>query len=148
MKRAILFCVLAAGCAADDMSTTTQAAAGSCGELPATRELREWRGEPLYDPAAVRVATLAYPFDPAGHEFIAYGIDIDAGMVAFVMHGQREDLDQFLHDVAADIASPIAFKGGDGANPRPPGDPPDTDFLIAAATAAADAFSDAPSCSP
>lgn len=147
MKRAILLSLLAA-CAADDATSSTAQPATTCAELPPMQELHDWRGDALYDPASVHVATLAYPYDAAGHEFIAYGIDIDAAMVVFAMHGQREELDTFLHDVAADIASPIAFKGGDGVGPRPPGDPPDAETLIAAATAASNAFSNPGSCAP
>ena len=107
MNRFLLLSLLAS-CAVEPTSSTSQATT-SCAEIPPTQELAGWRGEPLYDPASTRVATIAYRYDAAGHEFIAYGIDIDAAMVVFAMHGQAEDLDTFLHDVSADIASPIAF---------------------------------------
>ena len=138
-------------CTEPRTTNTQQAVETSCGELPPVETLDRWDGHSLFAPTH-RAVTLSFSYGT--DQFIAYGVDVDAQLVAWAMTGPRARLDGLIaaNDSAArdlGVISTIVLKGGGGEPPPPPGEPPWTqslsvspEYLVSTATAMTDSVRD------
>lgn len=125
MRTAVCLVLLVA-CIDPTTASSRQGVESDCKLLPPAQSYDEWHDTPLFPSTATRAVTLTYDLGDA--KFVAYGVDVDAKTVAFVMVGRRHERDTFvarLESITHDsgVASTIAGKVGGGGGPRPPGDP-------------------------